>query len=83
MHSKLCNLGYATRLTTDASRKAPVDNEWLCTLGYAIYAVRSRPCNLRYATRLSTALRAKRLLTMSGYAIKVMQSMKCDLGYAI
>ena len=52
--SRQCNLGYATRWSTDPSREAFVDNEWLCNISYAIYAVRSRLCNLGYATRLLT-----------------------------
>ena len=47
--SRLCNVGYAARLSTSASREALVDNEWLCNLGYAIYAVRPRLCSLGYA----------------------------------
>ena len=54
VRSRLCSLSYATRLSTGASREAPVDNEWLCKLGYAIDAVQSRLCKLGNAARLST-----------------------------
>ena len=71
-------------MSTDASREAPVDNEWICNLGYAIYAVRSRLCNLRYATRLSTGASREASVTMSVYdmlcyAIYVEQSKLSDL----
>ena len=69
VRSRLCNLGYARRLSTGASREAPVDNEWLCNLGYAIYAVRSRLCNLRYATRLSTGTWREASVTMNVYGM--------------
>ena len=49
MQSRLCNVGYAARLSTGAPREALLDNEWLCNLGHAIYAVRPRLCNLGYA----------------------------------
>ena len=58
MLSSLGNLGDAKRLSTSASREVPVENDRLCNLGYAIYAVRSRSCNLlcRHAAE-QTALR--------------------------
>ena len=50
MQSRLYNLGYAMRLSTGASRDAPAENQGLCKLGYARYAVLSRLCNLGYAS---------------------------------
>ena len=85
MRSRLRNLGYATHLSTGASREAPVDNEWLCNLGYAIHAVRSRLCNLGYATRSSTGASREapvdnEWLCNPGYAIYAVRSRLCNLG---
>ena len=86
--SRQCRLGYATRWSTDASHKAIVDNEWVCNIGYAIYALQSRLCNLGYAVRLSTdvsreASVGKEPLCNLGNAIYVVRSMLCNLGYAM
>ena len=75
MRSGLRKLGYATRLSTGASREAPVDKEWSCKLSYANDAVRSRLHNLGYATMLSG-------LCNLSYAIYAVQSRLCNLAYA-
>ena len=83
-----CNLGYATRWSTDASHEAIVDNEWLSNIGYAIYALQFRLCNLGYAVRLSTdvsreASGGKERLCILGNAIHAVRSMLCNVGYAM
>ena len=69
MQSRLYKLSYATRLSPGASREVSLDNKRLCNLGYAIHSVQTRLCNFGHAAHLLTTRRAKRLLTMSGYAM--------------